>query len=275
MENPLSRQLGDILAYGKARLTPADVYYLITHVTGRSKAFIHTHPEHAIGLFALLKWRRMVRRRCNGVPASYLTGEKEFYGLRFTVNRHCLIPRPETELIVEEVIGRNPSTLLDMGTGSGCIALASACHVPTCRVTAVDISRRALSLARQNAARLGCMNVTFLRSDYFSSLPSNRYDIIASNPPYVREGDITALSPDVAAYEPGIALYGGSDGLDAYRTILGNARDFLSPGGVLVLEISQELSDSVQHMAGHFAYRVEKRVQDLAGHERMLVLSPA
>jgi release factor glutamine methyltransferase len=208
------------------------------------------------------------------VPAAYLTGEKEFYGLCFRVNRHCLIPRPETELIVDEVINRNPAALLDMGTGSGCIALACAHHIPSCTVTAVDISRRALSMARKNAIRLGCMNISFLRSDYFSSLPPTRYDVIATNPPYVREGDVKTLSPDVAAYEPGIALYGGGDGLMAYRTILRNARDFLFPGGVLVLEISPELSEAVQRMAEHYAYRMVKLSRDLGGHERMLVLAP-
>ena len=269
----MPKLLGDILVRDRKKLRAVDLYYLLAHAVGKSKEFILSHPEYRVGLVALIRWRRMCRRRLRGIPAAYLTGEKEFYGLVFRVNRHTLIPRPETELIVDEIIKRNPNSLLDMGTGSGCIAVAAAHHLPSCRVTAVDISRKALSVAARNSIRLLNHSITFIRSDYFSTLPSGRYEIIVSNPPYVREGDVERLSPEVAAYEPSAALYGGKDGLHAYRRILRNARDFLTPTGVLILEIPPEISKAMQHMAKAYGYRIEQLARDLGGHERMIVLA--
>jgi release factor glutamine methyltransferase len=254
-------------------LPAVDLYYLLSHAVGRSREFILAHPEHRVGLRSFLRWRRMRRRRLRGVPAAYITGEKEFYGLRFKVNRHTLIPRPETELLVDEILRRNPASLLDMGTGCGCIAVAAAYHLPSCSVTAVDVSKRALAVAALNSISLLGKRITFFQSDYFSSLRSQQYELIASNPPYVREGDDETLSPEVAAYEPLSALYGGKDGLHAYRIILNNARDFLMPQGVLVLEISPEISQAVQHMAKACGYRIEQIARDLGDHVRMLVLA--
>jgi release factor glutamine methyltransferase len=262
--------LGDILTKDRAKLPQVDLYYLLGHAIGKSREFILAHPEYTVRLRSLIHWERIKRRRLRGVPAAYLTGEKEFYGLTFEVNRHTLIPRPETELVVDEVIRRHPRSMLDMGTGSGCIAVAVAHHLPECSVTAVDISRKALAVAARNSMRLLNEKISFIRSDYFSVLPSERYDIIASNPPYVREGDV---SPEVASHEPALALYGGRDGLHAIRTILGSARDYLMPGGVLVLEISPEISSSVQEMVDRYGYQLEKLAQDLAGYDRMVVLS--
>jgi release factor glutamine methyltransferase len=265
--------LGDILTKDGAKLPSVDLYYLLGHAIGKSKEFILAHPEHTVRLRSLIHWERMKRRRLRGVPAAYLTGEKEFYRLPFEVNRHTLIPRPETELVVDEVIRRHPRSMLDMGTGSGCIAVAVAHHLPECSVTAVDISRKALAVAARNSMRLLNVKISFIQSDYFDALPSDRYDIIASNPPYVREGDVRLLSPEVASHEPALALYGGRDGLHAFRTILGSARDYLMPRGVLVLEISPEISSSVQEMIDRYGYQLEKLAQDLAGHDRMVVLS--
>jgi len=266
--------LGDILARDRDKLPMVDLYYLLAHAIRRNREFILAHPEYRVDLPSLIRWRRMRRRRLRGIPAAYLTGEKEFYGLIFRVNRHTLIPRPETELVVDELIKRNPASLLDMGTGSGCIAVATAHYLPACRITAVDISRKALSMAAQNSIQLRGTPISFIRSDYFSSLPSDRYEIIASNPPYVRVGDVETLSPEVAAYEPSAALYGGIDGLDAYRIILNDAPSFLTPGGVLVLEISPEISEAVQYMAKRYGYRIEQLARDLGSHERMIVLVP-
>ena len=270
----MPRTLGDILDRNRGKLPAVDLYYLLAHAIGRNREFILAHPEYRLGIGPLCRWRRMKRRRLRGIPAAYLTGEKEFYGLVFKVNRHTLIPRPETELIVDEVVRRKPESLLDLGTGSGCIALAVARHLPLCRITAVDISKKALAVAALNSSRLGTSGITFKRSDYFSSLPPQHFDIIASNPPYVRKGDVERLSPEVAAREPSVALYGGRDGLHAYRIILSNARDHLASGGVLVLEISPEIASSLQQLAGFYAYSIDRLARDLSGHERMMVLSP-
>lgn len=271
----MGRSIGQLLEDSQGELNHVELYYLIGHAIGKSREFILAHPEHEVSLRSIVRFNRMKRRRIRGVPSAYLTGEKEFYALTFSVNRFTLIPRPETELIVDEVIRRHPKRMLDMGTGSGCIAVSVAGCLPECSVTAVDISRRALSVARRNSTRLlGPNRVSFIRSDYFSALPANRYDIIASNPPYVRAGDVEGLSAEVAAYEPSGALYGGEDGLHAFRTILGGARDYLSSTGVLVLEVSPEISREVQTMSGQNGYRVEKVEKDLSGNERMVVLVP-
>jgi len=270
----LPRTLGDILARNRGKLPAVDLYYLLAHAIGRNREFIITHPEYRLGIGPLCRWIRMKRRRLRGIPAAYLTGEKEFYGLVFKVNCHTLIPRPETELIVDEVVRRKPESLLDVGTGSGCIALAVARHLPLCRITAVDISKKALAVAALNSSRLGTAGITFKRSDYFNALSPQHFDIIVSNPPYVREGDVERLSPEVAEHEPSVALYGGRDGLHAYNIILRNARDFLAPGGVLVLEISPEIASALQQLAGFYAYSIDRLVRDFSGHERMMVLSP-
>jgi release factor glutamine methyltransferase len=266
--------LGDILTKDGTKLPPVDLYYLLGHAIGKSREFIIAHPEYKVRLRPRMCWKRLERRRLRGVPAAYLTGEKEFYGLTFEVNRHTLIPRPETELVVDEIIRRQPRSILDMGTGSGCIAVSVAYNLPECSVTATDISRKALAVAARNGMRLLNRKISFIRSDYFNALPTYRYEIIASNPPYVREGDVRHLSPEVASHEPYLALYGGREGLHAFRAILGSARDFLMPGGVLILEISPEVSSAVQGMVGRYGFHLDKLAQDLAGHDRMVVLSP-
>jgi release factor glutamine methyltransferase len=269
----LSRTVGDILHSYRNKLPAVDMYYLLSHAISKNREFMLAHPEYEMGFYSYTRCKRMLRRRIRGVPAAYLTGEKEFYGLAFHVNRHTLIPRPETELLVDEIIQRQPMSLLDLGTGSGCIAIAVAHHLPLCRITAVDISRRALSVAELNCRRLECTRISLIRSDYFRSLKADRYDIITSNPPYVVQGDVKRLSPEVAEHEPSVALYGGEDGLKAYRVILRNARKFLTPGGVLVLEISPEIASAFHCMAEEDAYRVVRLERDLAGHQRMIVLS--
>ena len=270
----LSRTVGDILNSYREKLPAVDLYYLLSHAISKNREFILAHPEYEMGLYSYTRCRRMMRRRIRGVPAAYLTGEKEFYGLVFRVNRHTLIPRPETELLVAEIIQRRPVSLLDLGTGSGCIAIAVAHHLPHCRITAVDISRKALSVAELNCRRLESTRISLIRSDFFRSLKPDRYDIITSNPPYVVQGDVKRLSPEVAEHEPSVALYGGEDGLKAYRIILQDARKHLTPDGVLVLEISPEIVPAVQRMAEEGAYRVERLERDLGGHQRMIVLAP-
>lgn len=271
----MGKSIGQLLEGSRGELNHVDLYCLVGHAIGKSREFILAHPEHEVSLCSSIRFKRMKGRRLRGVPVAYLTGEKEFFALTFRVNRYTLIPRPETELIVEEVISRHPKSMLDMGTGSGCIAVSIARYLPECSVTAVDISGRALSVARRNSVRLlGPDRIRFIKSDYFSALPEDRYDVIASNPPYVRAGDVKLLSPEVADYEPAGALYGGEDALHAFRIILGGAKDFLSSKGVLVLEISPEISSEVQTLSGQNGYRVEKVEKDLSGSDRMVVLMP-
>jgi len=268
-------RISDALREGSRELPPVDLYYLLGFTLGKDRSFLLSHPECRLSLLHRMRWNRVKRRRINGVPAAYLTGEREFYGLSFQVNRHTLIPRPETEILVDEVIRRNPASVLDLGTGSGCIAIALAVHLPRCRITAVDISGRALAVARRNAGRhLPQPRISFVKSDFFSGVRGRQYEIVVSNPPYVREGDVERLDPFVAAHEPRKALYAGSDGLRAYREILSEGGNILQPGGVLVLEISPELRKAVMQIAEREGYEVLKIERDLSGMDRMLVLTP-
>src|SRR5262245_3942501 len=204
-------------------------------------------PREFSGAFAPL-----IARRSRHEPVAYIVGEREFYGRPFIVTRDVLIPRPETEIVVEEVLRQHPGTpvLLDFGTGSGCIAITLALECPTARVIAIDSSGKALAVARQNTERLGADDrVEFLSTP--ESDPSLRgalrdasVDVIAANPPYVATAGRTSLPQEVADFEPAIALFAGVDGLDVIRALLPMAARVLVPGGWLVMEIGQgQLSD--------------------------------
>jgi release factor glutamine methyltransferase len=187
--------------------------------------------------------RELVKRRRSREPIAYLRGEREFYGRTFRVDARVLIPRPDTEALVDVALARTAHVSLsmrqlDLCTGSGCVAITMARQRPTSRVLASDLSSEALSVARENAYRLGAYNVAFVESDLFASVPSeSRFDLITANPPYIATGEIEGLMPDVRDFEPRAALDGGADGLDFVRKIVDGAPAFLEPAGVLALEI--------------------------------------
>jgi release factor glutamine methyltransferase len=271
----MTTRAGDILSRAGGEFSPIEAGYLLGYTLGRSREFLLAHPEHPLKLGSRIRWEWVKWRRRRGVPAAYITGEKEFYALSFAVNRGTLIPRPETELLVDEVVRRRPGTVLDLGTGSGCIAVSVAVHLSDCLVTATDVSRAALRVARRNAVHHAVSDrIDFLRCSFFDGMHPYGYDVIVSNPPYVRVGDVERLDPGVAAFEPPLALYGGSDGLASYRSILNSGRNFLSSRGVMVLEISPELSAAVQELSWREGWGIEEVKGDLTGAERMLVLAP-
>lgn len=268
------KKLRDIIAEVRGIVSHGDIYYLLEYTLKRSKEFIFTYPEYELTPQELKHWLRVIKRRMEGEPAAYITGRKEFYSLNFRVNRHTMIPRPETELLVDEVIRRNPETLLDVGTGSGCIAISVSYHLPECRITAVDISVEALRLAKKNAAELLENNsIRFLRSNIFESLEGEKFDVIVSNPPYVKSDALKELPDEVVLFEPVVALDGGKDGLNLYRNLLKDGWKFLNPGGVMVLEISPELREGVEYISASKGYRVLGVSKDLSGLDRMIVVS--
>ncbi|MBX3219790.1 MAG: peptide chain release factor N(5)-glutamine methyltransferase [Labilithrix sp.] len=187
--------------------------------------------------------RDLVKRRRSREPIAYLRGEREFYGRAFRVDARVLVPRPDTEALVDVALARSAHVslsmrLLDLCTGSGCVAITMARQRPTSTVLASDISPDALAVARENAYRLGAYNVAFVESDLFANIPAgSRFDVITANPPYIATGDIEGLMPDVRDFEPRGALDGGADGLDFVRTIVEVAPAFLAEGGVLAVEI--------------------------------------
>ncbi|MBI4806456.1 MAG: peptide chain release factor N(5)-glutamine methyltransferase [Desulfovibrio sp.] len=223
--------------------------------------------------------RPLVARRGAGEPVAYITGEREFFSLAFEVTPDVLIPRPETEMIVEEALRRIPGesdlAFADLGTGSGCLAVTLATHLPTSRGVALDVSKGALAVAERNAVRHGVRDRLEFVEASFSGLPakSGGYGLIVSNPPYVSEGEYGELSPEVAAHEPVSALVPGTTGLEAYPGIVEVAWRTLAPGGVLILEIGWKQGEAVKGFleSADFGFEAAAVLPDLAGHDRIVL----
>ncbi len=217
---------------------------------------------------------RLVERRRGGVPLSYLTGTKEFWSIPLEVSPSVLIPRPETEVLVEKVLelsSRERETILDLGTGSGNIAIALAKELPRARIFAADISTRALNVARRNASLQRVRQVDFVRSNMFSAFRKTgmRFDFIVSNPPYVSKRDWDGLPPEIREFEPRRALLAGESGLELIQRLVHRARTFLKPGGYLIFEIGDGQRDDVLALFGRRWTEIET-AWDLAGMPRVI-----
>src|SRR6266446_6614100 len=219
-------------------LNPLEAKLLLAHVLDRDRAWLAAHGDAALSRDQARAFDALARRRRDGEPIAYLTGRREFYGLDLEVTPDVLIPRPETELLVELALVRidaNEHTeVLDLGSGSGAISLAIASERPHSAVLGVDVSAAAVALARRNASRLHVGNVAFIESDWFSAVPKKRYDAIVANPPYVAAGDEHLTQGDLR-FEPPAALAAGADGLNAIRAIVAGAAAYLSPGAWLLI----------------------------------------
>jgi len=220
-----------------------DAELLLLHVLGASRTVLFTDGGRALGERELVEYEALVARRLRGEPIQYIVGEQEFYGLALKVTPAVLIPRPETELLVEAVLGRVPADcamrIVDVGTGSGAIAIAIAKHLPFAEVTGVDLSAAALAVARENAARHGLgERIRFVESDLLAAVSGERevFDAVLSNPPYVPDSDSESLHRQVREYEPEGALFAGADGLEVYRRLIPQAARALRPGGLLAME---------------------------------------
>ncbi len=260
-------------ALAQCGLVPVDAQVLLAHALAADRAWLATHPEallepaQADAFFALSKRRR------EGEPVAYLTGTREFWGLPLAVSPAVLIPRPETETLVEAALARLPADrdfdVLDLGTGSGAIALAIAHERPRARVLATDTSAEALALARDNASRLNLTNVRFLPSDWYRGLGSARFQLIVANPPYVAGGDPHLTRGDLR-FEPAVALTPGSDGLAALRVIVAGAPEWLTPGGHLAVEHGYDQSDAVRDLFAAAGFAGVMVYRDLAGIARVV-----
>jgi len=246
--NPSS--LGATLRAGRGRLAQAlgldpsvaglEAQVLLAHVLNRPRAYLLAHPEAALSDSNQAQFESLLTRRERGEPIAYLTGQREFYGLEFLVTPDVLIPRPETELLVELALEHipqdTPIRILDLGTGSGAIAITLAKLRPQAQVTAVDASPQALAIARQNTERLATANVNFIESSWFSKLDeSSRFELIVANPPYVAENDPHLAQGDVR-FEPVMALTAGAEGMDAIRHIAQASLHYLTVSGRLLFE---------------------------------------
>lgn len=263
-------------ALAQSGLVPVDGQALLAHALGRDRAWLIAHAGDVISRGDADRFFALARRRRDGEPIAYLTGWREFWGLRFVVDPSVLIPRPETETLVEMALARlsvdrSPS-VLDLGTGSGAIALAIAHERPLARVVASDRSQAALDVARANAQRLGIANVDFASSDWYEDLSpgtATGFDLIASNPPYVAAGDAHLHEGDLT-FEPIGALAAGADGLDALRIIVAGAPARLAAGGWLVVEHGYDQSDAVQRLFADAGLADIASARDLAGIPRVV-----
>jgi release factor glutamine methyltransferase len=263
-QTELEAQLG--IDSSSARI---EVQCLLQKVLNVSRAYLFAHPEHVLNDEAETSYQALVKRRLSGEPIAYILGEREFFGLNFIVTPATLIPRPETELLVELALERSTDTvrILDMGTGSGAIALAIAYQRPDAEVWACDASTAALSVAKENAQLLGIANVNFIKSDWFSALDQQRFDIIVSNPPYIATGDHHLTQGDVR-FEPLSALAAGVDGLDDIRRIITQAGAHLCKNGWLLLEHGYDQASLVRDLLQASGLTAVFSAKDIAGIER-------
>ena len=253
---PKLNTIGAALVYGVAQLASSlvarrDAELLLMHTIGRDRVYLLTHPETLLTPEQEAVYEEWIARRMRHEPVQYITGEQEFFGLKFRVTPDVLIPRPETEHLVEAALARVDRhaalRIADIGTGSGAIAVALAHALPNARITALDISPAALAVARENAERHEFVSrIRFVQSDLLDAVAGGQCDMIVSNPPYVAEDE--DLEPQVRDYEPASALIAGPEGLDVYRRLIPQAQAALKPGGWLLLEIGHGQREALEDL---------------------------
>jgi release factor glutamine methyltransferase len=252
-----------------------DAETLLLHVTGANKAWLLTHGDDKLTDEQAQRYAVLLDRRFQGEPIQYITGEAEFFGIPFRVTPDVLIPRPETEHLVEQAIAfardfQHPR-IVDIGAGSGAIAITLAYHLPQARITSVDISEKALAIAKENAAHNQVTDrIRFLHGDLLTPVERERFDLVVSNPPYVPEVDRDTLSVEVRDYEPSLALFAGTDGLDIYRRLIPAAHEVLLSGGSLLMEIGYGQSDAIRALLAESDFGQIRFVFDLQGIPRVV-----
>jgi release factor glutamine methyltransferase len=264
--------VADALQAAQQRIDAVDARVLLCHASGRDATFVIARTEAQLPAPVMEAYAALVERRAAGEPVAYLTGEREFYGRAFKVSPAVLIPRPETELLVDMALERMPrnapTRVLELGTGSGCIAIALASECSQSKIVATDQSLEALTIARRNAFAFHIGNIAFLQSNWFEGLRRERFDLIVANPPYVAADDPHLEQGDLR-FEPRMALDGGPDGLDAVREIVKGARGYLEPGGWLLFEHGHDQGAKARGLLRDAAYREIFSARDLAGIERV------
>jgi release factor glutamine methyltransferase len=254
---------------GRAR---QDAEALLLHVLGKSKSWLLAHSDEQLAASEASRYGDLLDRRYRGEPIQYIVGEAEFYGLPFRVTPDVLIPRPETEHLVEKVLALAASfpapRIVDVGVGSGCIAVALAHHLPQARITAIDLSAPALAIAEENAKRNG-VALRFLEGDLLTPVAGEHFDLIASNLPYVPLADRATLAVEVRDHEPAVALFAGDDGLEICRRLIPAAFAALVPGGFLLLEIGHGQSQAIAALLAAAGFRRIEFLPDLQSIPRV------
>ena len=247
-----------------------DAWLLLEMVAKIDRSFYFTHINEEVDPEVLTEYERVVEKRAEHVPLQYITGEQEFMGMTFKVNSNVLIPRQDTETLVEEALKviEPQMEVLDLCTGSGCILLSILKNAPTVKGTGSDISKQALLLAKENA-RLHDLEAEWVRGNLFDNV-NGQYDVIVSNPPYISQTEIPTLMPEVAQFEPMEALDGGPDGLDFYRKITQEAPQYLKENGYLFFEIGYDQGAAVQQLMTTAGFSDVTVIKDLAGNDRVV-----
>jgi release factor glutamine methyltransferase len=265
--------VAELLAEARRHIPPAEARLLLGHLLGRDNSWLEAHREENVTAEIAEKLSALATRRAAGEPIAYLLGVREFYGRDFAVTPDVLIPRPETELLIdiakEKLFASDAVRILDLGAGSGCIAVTLALELDWVRVVAVDVSPAALAVARGNARRQGAQaQVEFVESDWFAGLPPQRFDLIVANPPYVAEGDPHLTEGDLR-FEPRGALTDHADGLSAIRRIVAEAPRWLAPGGWLWVEHGYDQAAAVHALLVSAGFAAIEQRRDLAGIVRV------
>lgn len=253
-----------------------DAEVLLSHVLGQERIYLYVHFDEPMEQAELGKFREYVKKRAQHVPVAYIIGEKEFMGLPFKVTPDTLIPRPDTEILVENVLANlaedETVQIVDIGTGSGAIILSLLANLPKARGKTVDIAVKAVEVAKENAVRLQVADrCEFLVGDLFAPLQDSKFDVIVSNPPYIPQKDIATLEVDVRAYEPVSALTDGGDGLSYYRRLLAEGKRYLKENGFIALEIGIHQAQAVKRIALDNGWRNIKIIKDYAGIDRVVL----
>jgi release factor glutamine methyltransferase len=252
------------------------VELLLAHLLKMPRMKLYLNFERALSPAETDALREFVKRRAAREPLQHIVGSTSFCGFEIAVNRHALVPRPETELLAEEgwkFLGENKTAALDFGTGTGCISIALAAKCPNAKIVALDISTEAIALAKENAAKNNVTErIDFLQGDVFSALPENlQFDLIISNPPYIPSAEIGTLQPEVRDFDPRAALDGGADGLDFYRKLAAEAKSFLKSDGKIMLEFGDGQAEAIRQIFESEKWIVEAVKEDYSQRARILI----
>lgn len=247
-----------------------DAWYLLQMVCKIEHSYYYVHGEEDITQDAQKEYEIAVQKRAEHIPLQYIIGEQEFMGLRFKVNSNVLIPRQDTETLVEQVlkIVKPGMKVLDLCTGSGCVLISVLKNAPELTGMGSDISKTALLVAKENA-KLHEVDAEWVRSDLFDNI-TETFDVIMANPPYIPTGEILSLMPEVRDFEPENALDGGADGLDFYRKIAGQVKDYLNPGGYVYMEIGYDQGEAVSELMRNAGFTEVEVIKDLARNDRVV-----
>ena len=273
-----------ILEYGVKKLESADIdskyidaRLILSHLLGKPIEYLISHYDVKIEDSIFHQYKMLIHRRQNHEPIAHIVGYKEFYGRSFKVNQNVLIPRVDTEILIDAAcLALSNKTdkdlkILDLGTGSGIIAITLVKEVQNAQLVAVDISDKSLDIAQENAVNLGASDrVEFIKSNWYKDLYKSKYDLIISNPPYIDINDQNVMSLETKKYEPNLALYADDDGLINYHIIFENAEFFLKNSGEIMVEIGYNQYNKVQSLCSKYGYHIIQHYQDLGGHIRAI-----